>query len=403
MTNTRTPRLADALFTAVFFALLLAPGVGMLAGFDPAPAPFEQRELAAAPGLPRSLADARRFAARFDSFLGDHFGFRNALIRTRNVLTVCGLDASPAPATATILGKQGWLFFVGDDSVPYIEGTNLMTAEQWSAWDRSIAERSEWLAHRGIRYLVVFAPAKASIYPEYLPDWVHPSKPGTRLDQILWTTSKEHARELLDLRGSLRGAKSHARLYQPTDTHWNDIGAYLAYAAIMERLSGWFPSAAAIPVGRFRMAWVLEPGGDLAYMLDIQGFVHELQPFLALPPPPLAHVVPSGVYATWRHWPKLQEPVVTERPGAEIGKVVVFRDSFSNALVPFLSRHFRRAVYLWLNGFDTRVIEREKPDLVIQEYAERMLSVIDPANPPALKREVEKIQEGRQQQKGRPR
>ena len=51
-------------------------------------------------------------------------------------------------------------------------------------------------------------------------------------------------------------------------------------------------------------------------------------------------------------------------------RAVIFRDSFSSRLVPFLSEHFSRAVYLWQNDFDANVVSEEHPDLVIQEILE---------------------------------
>jgi hypothetical protein len=50
----------------------------------------------------------------------------------------------------------------------------------------------------------------------------------------------------------------------------------------------------------------------------------------------------------------------------------MLRDSFTSHLAPFVSEHFRRAVYLWQRSFDYEVIEREKPDVVIEEFGERM-------------------------------
>jgi len=94
--------------------------------------------------------------------------------------------------------------------------------------------------------------------------------------------------------------------------------------------------------------------------------------------------VKSEDYAALRAWPKLQEPVITECDQGEIPRVVIFRDSFGMALSPFLSEHFGRAVYLWLQDIEPSVIEREKPDLVIQEYTERLLSVLNPATWPDL-------------------
>ena len=51
--------------------------------------------------------------------------------------------------------------------------------------------------------------------------------------------------------------------------------------------------------------------------------------------------------------------------------MVMFRDSFAGRLIPYLSEHFSRASYLWQNEFDFAEIEKDKPDVVIQEYVAR--------------------------------
>jgi hypothetical protein len=50
----------------------------------------------------------------------------------------------------------------------------------------------------------------------------------------------------------------------------------------------------------------------------------------------------------------------------------MFRDSFSTAMLPYLAEHFRSAVFLW-RSFDATVVEQEKPDIVIEEIAERVI------------------------------
>ena len=42
-------------------------------------------------------------------------------------------------------------------------------------------------------------------------------------------------------------------------------------------------------------------------------------------------------------------------------------------LIPFVAEHCRRAVFCWTYRFDTAVIEREHPAVVIQEIVERQL------------------------------
>ena len=71
-----------------------------------------------------------------------------------------------------------------------------------------------------------------------------------------------------------------------------------------------------------------------------------------------------------------------EREDSQIPRAVVFRDSFSTALIPFLSEHFGRIVYLWQYDLDAEVIERERPDVVILQMTERALASHPPTNPP---------------------
>jgi alginate O-acetyltransferase complex protein AlgJ len=65
--------------------------------------------------------------------------------------------------------------------------------------------------------------------------------------------------------------------------------------------------------------------------------------------------------------------LVTVIDDPSLPRAVIFRDSFVSPLVPFLSEHFSRAVYLWQNDFDAGVVETEHPDVVIQEIVGRHL------------------------------
>ena len=51
----------------------------------------------------------------------------------------------------------------------------------------------------------------------------------------------------------------------------------------------------------------------------------------------------------------------------------MFRDSFATWLIPLLSENFSRVLYSWQYTFDSELVEREHPDVVIQEMVERAL------------------------------
>jgi hypothetical protein len=73
----------------------------------------------------------------------------------------------------------------------------------------------------------------------------------------------------------------------------------------------------------------------------------------------------------------------------------MYRDSFSTILMPLLSEHFRRIVYIWNANyksawgcdFDPEIIEKEKPDVFIEEFVERKIGQI-PTNWTARKKPV---------------
>jgi alginate O-acetyltransferase complex protein AlgJ len=174
----------------------------------------------------------------------------------------------------------------------------------------------------------------------------------------------------VDVRPWLFEAKAHERIYHQSDTHWNDRGAIVAYQRIID--------AVRTRVPRTPAAWTrndFEPvdrrveGMDLAGMMGLTRVLREVD--LALVPrrPRRARVVePAGAA------PKDQEGrLVTEIDDASLPRALIFRDSFVSPLVPFLSEHFSRAVYLWQDDFDANAVLIEHPDVVIQEIVGRHL------------------------------
>src|SRR5512137_1943070 len=69
------------------------------------------------------------------------------------------------------------------DELRYFLGCNLMSEETMAHWLLMLTERQHWLERRGIAYLLVIAPNKSTIYPEYMPA-IYPRGRRTRLDQM---------------------------------------------------------------------------------------------------------------------------------------------------------------------------------------------------------------------------
>jgi hypothetical protein len=108
---------------------------------------------------------------------------------------------------------------------------------------------------------------------------------------------------------------------------------------------------------------------DLAGMMGLTRVLREVDLPLVPNRPRRARVVePAGAAPTAE-----EGRLVTEIDDPSLPRAVIFRDSFVSRLVPFLSEHFSRAVYLWQNDFDAAEVEKEHPDVVIQEIVGRHL------------------------------
>ena len=148
-----------------------------------------------------------------------------------------GVSGSPR----YLVGKEGWFFHrSADDALAQARGVSLFTPLELERWIGWMEARQSWLAERGIEFLVVIAPGKQSIYPEFLPDWANQVGP-TRYDQIVARLRRGSSFELLDLHGPLLRAKASERLYFRSDGHWNDLGAFVAYRAIAEWIAARHP------------------------------------------------------------------------------------------------------------------------------------------------------------------
>jgi hypothetical protein len=387
MPSLRSPGLRDLASIGVLMTALALPGLGLVLGLDTAPPADEQREMAQRPALPTTRESVQEYPRRADAYLRDHFGFRNGLLRLHNRVATAWLKRRPSETVEVTAGREGWLYYTGADAIRSIEGRSLLRDDGIRAWEDAIRDRGRWLSARGIPYLVVFSPEKGSIYPEHLPEWMRPSTHGTRLDQVVAALQGIEGAGVLDLRPALLAAKQRfpRPIYYATDTHWNALGVHVAYGEIVGRLGQWFPQVSPAPLSSFELTWSTRAGGDLARLLGLEHRYTELAPKLTPRTPRQARHVDLGGYGAARPEAATHPPIVTAREQADIPAAVIFRDSFATDLIPFLAEHFGRAVFLWTYDFDWEAIDRERPSVVIQEYAERFLYTLAPENPPAVR------------------
>lgn len=314
---------------------------------------YENRTLAAFP----SLADGvRGWPAAFEEWLGDHAPFRNQFLTLKS-----GADrlVGTLDSSNVLLGKEGWMFLkdVSDSkSLSDYQGLTAYTPEQTQAMADALTALNDALTARGSRLVLLFAPAKEGVYSRYMPDSVPVVHRPTRVGALAQALGETGVPVLFPLE-ELADASLERQVYYKYDTHWNEAGAWLAAQRTLEALDK--PFAAAWPE--------MAPDPEKAPLTD------------------LANMCGSWAWCTDDvYWALDAEPAactlweaggeIARYAGAGEGSLLLARDSFGEALAPWLAQGFGTTAVFHGNQMQPETLlawQPEVPDVVVLEVAER--------------------------------
>ena len=167
-------------------------------------------------------------------------------------------------------GSDGWLFLA--EELRY----DAAGAAHLAARAELLAGATRALAAQGVRLLVAVVPDKARIYPNYLAGGVYPDYLRSRYPDAL-AILRAGGVHAIDLLTPLQGAARSAQVYYSSDTHWNQLGAQRAAAAIAEEVRGTGVELAASTFSSSVGAPTTRPG-DLIRLMGVQDMPAALRP-----------------------------------------------------------------------------------------------------------------------------
>ncbi|KTB62880.1 hypothetical protein RJC98_16050 [Pseudomonas allii] len=320
----------------------------------------ENRVLASAPPVPKSVSDWAVLPARLDAFAIDQFPLRTHMIATLNLVRyTLGYSGSKR----IIVGQNGWLFYDDGNHLALMSGALILDKPNIDAWVSGFRQRVEYLDKRGAKFYFMVAPVKEDIYPENRPHWMPKQRVNTEVDEIIKASKEAGINQIVDPREAIFQERHNQKLYDQYDTHWTGLGAYIAYDQLMTRISKDFPDIRPLPLAAFTPVILPMVGipRDLSLMLGIADFVpHDRVSFATM----LTHPLEKTTFLSDNHsWVGPQ----VLHTGAKTGKtLLLLRDSFSTELLPFLKEHFDTIVTAHVQDgfFRTDLIEQFKPDVV---------------------------------------
>ena len=181
------------IFTALFLAVCLVPGLGLIltGGADAA-----ANEIL--PDAPAIAADGDfnpDFLAETAAYVDGRFSFRLEGITAWAKLNAALFRTSTAENV--LLGRGGWLFYA--PTIHDYTGDAPMTARELYCAARTLYLLQEYTENRGGDFLFTAAPNKNTLYPEYMPERTHLG--GASNMDAFYALLGEMGVSYLDLRG----------------------------------------------------------------------------------------------------------------------------------------------------------------------------------------------------------
>lgn len=346
MKNDKRKNILYTVYAAAFIGICLVPAAAM--PFQKSGSTLENRALAEMPKLKTEDGGFNfEFFSEFETYFSEHFAFRQELVTLDGKLRaeVAGSSSNED----VIVGKDGWLYYTptADDFM----NTNTLSDRAINNIDHNLALLSDYCAQQGAEFIFTAAPNKNTIYPEYMPfNYIETDNSGN-LEKLEMKQAASQKYLYASLKDALLAEKaaSGQQLYHKTDTHWNNIGALAARNALLN--------------GKWTSQWTKADdwSGDLAEMLYPADVPLDTQYYTD-------YDFSYNYVGRFRSFDEISIKTTCENAK---GSMLMYRDSFGEAILPFMAESFAQAEFSRAVPYNTSTITDGMT--VILEIVERNL------------------------------
>ena len=310
----------------------------------------------------KDLMKSGVLAERVESYAQDQFPFREALINLKSDVEVL---LGKGVNNGVYMGEDGYLF----------KKSGVYEEEILIENSKAMKTLSEFLEDR---LKIIIAPTSSMVLEEKLPDFVNADQ---EKDYYQFILGEQKTSQVLPVFEKLL-KHDQEEIYFKTDHHWTQYGAYLAYVELMHSFTLKPVDNALLSVqkihdfqgthySRFRGSFI--KGEDFVFYesenqdYTVEYIAEERMEDKILFKDNLMNRDKYKVYLDGNY------PLIRIRnPHAEYEeKVLVIKDSFANAMVPYLAESFSEVHYLDLRYNNTSLkeyVEKEEFTRVILLY-----------------------------------
>lgn len=248
-------------------------------------------------------------------------------------------------STQVMTGKNGWLFYkTQGDGFPIHDymGINHFSDEQLRAGADNLVATRDALEKRGIQFIATCIPNKEIVYEENMADTVVRVNSCSRGQQFAEYIQNNTDVKFVYPLDEFLEAKENNIIYYKTDTHWNQVGAFIGINELFKALYGKGDDINSVN-------FVCTPEsfkGDLAIIGNVENKVDSEDDY--------AFDLSSAN-------PELRKDQVA----------IVVGDSFGGFMSHVARGYYTQVEWIFIQDFTWDMIDKYNPDVVIWETVER--------------------------------
>lgn len=312
---------------------------------------YENRYPAEKPKV--SLENYSTYARQYEEHFNDTLPYRNQFVRGLNRLKY---QVFKENIGLVINGKDGWLFYAGANAVNRYKRNSFFDESYMQELTENMTAIKESLEEQGIAFVLLLLPDKEEVYEEYMPDYYTRPEGLNRTDILVDYMRQNSEINLVYPKQEMRREKGDYQLYFKCDTHYNCLGAFIAYEQTMDALGKSRRFLSELEVKKERLSDRPSGKGDLENMMGFSGVFNKDYEYYV------------SEYPLLKDW---EQEEYTNPEGIYEEKVLLVGDSYRISLLPYFSKDFKNIRTVDFLACSQEVLDEYQPDTVILELLER--------------------------------
>jgi hypothetical protein len=313
-----------------------------------------------------NLAKLDNFPEEFDNYFNDNFSFRTPLLKIFHEIKFKVFNIPP-DRDDLVFGDDGW-YFLGGEEKRIFEGRENFSNEELERFKTLWDERLDYLEAENIKTYWLICPTKYQIYDDKLPNMTRKSPTENRTTLLTKYLQKNNPKiKIINPISFLKNKKSEGPMYFKLDNHWNDKAGYEISKLLLSTIQTDFTDLPIQIIDGYTWKEAVKNDGIHKAALGISD-LSERVPVIASrtafanPVKKYGFISPKEFPYAWKYETRFQNKTRGKY------RILIIRDSFADAIEPFLKEAFEESVFIfdnWKYALNKEIIETVKPDIIL--------------------------------------